>query len=174
MIEREKVIKVGTLSKPHGVNGEMVLTLDRRMIDGDESPYLICEMDGILVPFFLESVRDKSTNVLLVKFCDVDTIEDARRFQGVKVFFPLEYLPEVDEEPDSWDFFIGFKVNDCNEGFLGVIEDVDDSTPNVLFLIRNRGRELIIPANREWIEELDAEKREIMYNLPEGLLDIQE
>ncbi|MCQ2110019.1 MAG: ribosome maturation factor RimM [Bacteroidaceae bacterium] len=174
MIEREKVVRIGTLTKPHGVGGEMVLTLDRRVIDGDESPYLVCDMDGILVPFFLESVRDKSTNVLLVKFCDIDSVEAARRFQGVAVYFPQEYLPAVSEEPDSWDFFIGFKVTDSTEGFLGLIEDIDDSTPNVLFLVRNRGREMIIPANREWIEELDAENREIMFNLPEGLLDIQE
>ena len=46
---------------------------------------MICEMDGILVPFFVEDFRYKTDTVVLVKLEDVNSEEDARMFVGKEV-----------------------------------------------------------------------------------------
>ena len=68
--------------------------------------------------------------------------------------------------------FIGYKVDDRYAGYLGTIVAVDDSTVNVLFLIKDGDRERVIPANDVWIENIDTKSEIINYNLPDGVADL--
>ena len=54
MIKREEVYKIGIFNKPHGIHGELSFTFTDDIFDRVEAEYLICLLDGILVPFFLE------------------------------------------------------------------------------------------------------------------------
>ena len=58
------------------------------MFDRVDAEYLLLELDGILVPFFMEEYRFKSDETVLMKFCDIDTQEQARSLTGAKVYFP--------------------------------------------------------------------------------------
>ena len=127
-------------------------------------------MDGILVPFFWEEYRFKSDNVALVKFEGIDTAERAKMFTNVEVYFPKKYMDEQNEIT-SWNFFVGFHVNDVRHGALGEIVDVDDATMNVLFVIEKEGEELLLPAHEEFILDLDKKNRVLTVEIPEGLLD---
>jgi 16S rRNA processing protein RimM len=172
MIDRKQIKRIGQLLKPHGVNGEMALSLGTDLNFIKDPLFLICSMDGILVPFFLESIRKKSSNVILVKLEDVNTIEDTRRFQGVAAFISNDCFDDDSNAEFSWDMFIGYKVYDRNAGNLGTVVAVDDSTVNVLFLIKDGERERVIPANDVWIENIDTKSEIISYNLPDGVADL--
>ena len=138
MIRKEEVFKIGVINKPHGVKGEVSFTFTDDIFDHVDCDYLILLMDGILVPFFMEEYRFRSDNVALVKFEDIDTAEQARRFTNVEVYFPKKFMDEQ-EDVTSWNFFIGFRVEDVHHGYLGEITDVDDTTINVLFSIEKDG-----------------------------------
>ena len=59
MITRDQLIEIGHFNKAHGVNGEVNASL---LIDVEHLPglsCLICDMDGIYVPFFVEAIRPK-------------------------------------------------------------------------------------------------------------------
>lgn len=172
MIERNSLVRMGTFVKPHGVNGEMALTVPEDMDWSEDTSYLVCMMDGIPVPFFLESIREKSRTVILVKFDDIDDIRKTDRFMGVTVYLPKEFQVVSDEDNLSWSSFIDYSVIDIKAGYLGKIEAVDDSTMNVLFLVRDGSRERVIPANEAWITGIDQDKCQIVYELPEGLADL--
>ena len=73
MIKKEEVYKIGRLGKAHGVKGEVSLQFDDDIFDRVDADYLVLEIDGILVPFFMEEYRFRSDVVALVKFCDVDS-----------------------------------------------------------------------------------------------------
>lgn len=51
MIKSEEVFKIGQFTKPHGIKGEITLVTDCDVFDDTDDPYIICDMDGILVPF---------------------------------------------------------------------------------------------------------------------------
>ena len=63
MINPEDVFKIGQFAKPHGIKGEITLLIDYDVSDmwdePEEEPFIICDMDGILVPFFIEDYRYK-------------------------------------------------------------------------------------------------------------------
>lgn len=171
MIKKEEVFKIGVINKPHGVKGEVSFSFTDDIFDRvEDCDYLILMMDGILVPFFWEEYRFKSDNVALVKFEGIDTAERAKMFTNVEVYFPKKYMDEQDEIT-SWNFFVGFQVNDVRHGALGEIVDVDDATMNVLFVIEKEGEELLLPAHEEFILNLDKKNRVLTVEIPEGLLD---
>jgi 16S rRNA processing protein RimM len=172
MIELNEVQRIGQIVKPHGVGGEMAVTVPASLDWTDDIDCLVCSLDGILVPFFLESIRPKSSTTILVKFEGYDSVESTSRFMGVTVYMPLRFVAESDEEEPSWSSFLDWRVVDSKTGPLGTVDAVDDSTPNILFQVRDGGRERIIPANPEWITRVDRKNRTLMYNLPEGLTEL--
>jgi len=170
MIRKEEVFKIGVINKPHGVKGEVSFTFTDDIFDHVDCDYLILLMDGILVPFFMEEYRFRSDNVALVKFEDIDTAEQARKFTNVEVYFPKKFMDEQ-EDVTSWNFFIGFRVEDVHHGYLGEITDVDDTTINVLFSIEKDGEELLLPAHEEFIIDLDRKKKVMKVDVPDGLIE---
>lgn len=172
MIELSEVQRIGTIVKPHGVGGEMAVSVPASLDWTDDLDCLVCSMDGILVPFWLESIREKSSTSILVKFEGFDSVEAIGRFIGVTVYMPLRYVADVDMDDPSWSAFLDWKIFDSKAGPLGAVYAVDDSTPNILFLVRDGERERIIPANAEWITKVDRKSRTLFYNLPEGLAEL--
>lgn len=172
MIGQGEVQRIGQIVKPHGVGGEMVVSVPATLDWTDDIDCLVCSLDGILVPFFLESIRGKSSTSILVKFEGYDSVDAIGRFMGVTVYMPLRYVADSDDEIPSWSTFLDWQVIDSAAGVLGTVNAVDDSTPNVLFLVRDGDRERIIPANTEWITKADRKKRTLYYNLPEGLAEL--
>ena len=172
MIKKDEVFKIDIFNKPHGVKGEISFTFTDDIFDRVECEYLVCLLDGIFVPFFIEEYRFRSDTTALVKLEGVDTSEKARMFTNVEVYFPKKYVGEEEDSDDipTWNYFIGFKVEDVNHGELGEIVAVDDSTMNVLFAIEKDGEELLLPAHEEFIIKLDKKKRLLTVEVPDGLI----
>ena len=55
MIKKSEVVKIGFFTKPHGVSGELRLEFEGGVFNPIPSDYIICDMEGILVPIFIES-----------------------------------------------------------------------------------------------------------------------
>ncbi len=173
MIRRDDVYKIGKLGKPHGVKGEITFAITDDVFDRVDADYLVLDIDGILVPFYLEEYRFKNDDNVLVKFEDIDTQEQVRAYTGCEVYFP-RHLSDSDEENMSWAEIIGFQLVDAVSGrVVGTIDHVDDSTLNLLFEITSpEGEALLIPANNDLIEEVDIEKKMIRMAIPKGLLEL--
>lgn len=173
MIKKETVYKIGRIGKPHGVDGEVSFHFDDDVFDRTDADYLILDMDGILVPFFMDEYRLKTDETALVRFEDVTTQDKARTLTGCDVYFPREHS-DSDSDSLSWAAIVGFHVVDATSGkTVGEIHSVDDSTINTLFeLVTADGDDILIPASDELITSVDTEHRQITMQLPEGLLDI--
>ena len=174
MIRTEEVYKIGRIGKPHGVKGEVSLMFSDDVFDRVDADYLVLMVDGILVPFFFEEYRFKSGETALVKFCDIDTKEQAQELTGCDVYFP-KTLSDRDEGDLTWDELKGFEVVNADDGdsLIGTLAYVDDSTENVLFSVsKPGGGEVLIPASGDFIVSVDPEGCKIRVSLPEGLLDL--
>ena len=169
MIRQEEVYKIGRLGKAHGVKGEVSFQFDDDIFDRVDADYLVLDIDGILVPFFMEEYRFRSDTICLVKFCGVDTQQRAQELTGCDVFFPRALAEEGDEMP-SLSMLVGFDIVDVSNGkTIGRIASIDDSTANILFEMEDG---MLIPASDDLIEEIDAEHQQIKMEIPSGLLDI--
>jgi len=169
MIKREDVYKIGRLGKAHGVKGEVSFQFDDDIFDTTDADYLILEIDGILVPFFMEEYRFRNDSLALVKFCDVDTQQRASELTGCDVYFPRT-LAEESEGQLSLSSLVGFDIVEASNGkVVGKIAAIDDTTQNILFELED-GR--LIPASDELITNIDTNRQQIIMQIPTGLLEI--
>jgi 16S rRNA processing protein RimM len=161
--------KIGTLTRTHGIGGELSMNFTDDVWDRADADYVFLEVDGIQVPFFLEGWRFRSDSVALLKFQDIDSSESALEYVGADVYFPHDLTPEPSEDDEyTWRHFTGWKVVDDIAGEIGEIEHVEDSTANTIFFVGDK----LIPATEDFMERIDAKERTIYMNLPEGLLDL--
>jgi len=173
MLEKGNLTHIGRFGKTHGVKGEITLVTDFQLSENDANAYLVCKMDELLVPFFIEDSRSRSAHSILVKLERIDTTESIRPFINKEVYYPSEKLTDTPKEEDSsWQALKGFEVSARKLGKIGSLEDVDDSTLNVLMKVRYNGKEILLPLAEDLIESFDMEKREIHLNLPTGMLDL--
>ena len=169
MIRLDDCYKIGRIGKTHGVKGEVTLLFDDDIFDRVDADYLILEVDGILVPFFMDEYRFRSDTVCLVKFLDIDTQQRAQELTGCDVYFPRKLADEADDEL-SLAVLVGFTVTDADTGtVVGRIASIDDQTANILFCLDD-GR--LLPANGDLVEHIDTDQHTIAMHLPDGLLDL--
>lgn len=169
MIKQEEVYKIGRLGKSHGVRGEISFLFDDDVFDRVDADYLILDIDGILVPFFIEEYRFRSDTTALMKFEGIDSQERARELTGCDVYFPRN-LAASDDDSISWSAIVGFNIIDASTNkSIGRIASIDDSTPNILFCLEDGH---LIPASEDLITQTDQQARTITMHLPAGLLDL--
>lgn len=173
MIREDEVLKIGKFIKPHGIKGEITFAFDNDIFDRVDCPYLICSIDNIFVPFFIKSYRFKGSDAALVLLEDVESEIQAKRFNGLSVYFPRKYFDNNEEVELTLNYFIDFIVIDKQFGEIGIIKDIDESTINTLFLLKKKGSDddIIIPASDDFITDIDSENKILYVELPVGLLD---
>lgn len=171
MIKPEEVYRIGRLGKPHGVKGEISFMFDDDDFDRVDADYLVVCVEGILIPFFIEEYRFRSSETALMKFDGIDSQEQARELTNCEVFFPYA-LTDSDDGGMTMAQIVGFSIVDSHQA-VGTITSVDDSTENILFeVLTADNRTILIPAVPEFIKDIDEEKRTINMDLPGGLLDL--
>jgi len=166
-------VLLGFLFKPQGVKGDFNcitnFQLSEKLINTWESIFL--EIEGILVPFFIERISIKSNNNLIIKLEDIDSETTAREYLKSSVFINKKDLPDAIEELDI-SALIGYTMLDSNHEIIGEITDIAEYPSQWMFCVNHKKQERLIPAQGEFIKKIDKETHQIIVSLPEGLLDL--
>ena len=157
MLKKEDFVYFGKFLKPHGTKGEIGLQGDTFAL-GDGCDFVACDIDGILVPFFFESVRSKSNDTLIVKVERMETSEEVRYLTNREAFIPRKWVEKSEEV--SLGYFIGFAATDRTLGNIGEIVDIDDSTMNTLFVLRRMAKRYLFPHRRSSLQTLTTMGRQ--------------
>ncbi|MGC1631488.1 MAG: ribosome maturation factor RimM, partial [Gelidibacter sp.] len=120
---KEDCFYVGKIVKKYSFKGELLIKLD------SDDPEIYEDMDSVfvdlrnnLVPFFIESSQLHKSELLRVKFEDVETEQDADALLKCDIYLPLEFLPKLDDDKFYFHEIIGFAVEDINFGKVGVVK----------------------------------------------------
>lgn len=176
MIRPTDITRIGTFLKPHGIKGEIAVQSDYE-IDLSTLRCIIIEIDGIPVPFFINSIRNKSASTVLIGIDGFTSEQDVKELCGQPLFALTDEVRPMLEESQSDGFYvddiIGFTITDEQGNALGTIADYDDSTENVILLVdANTSGRIFIPLADEYVIDFDNESQTIRMALPEGLTDI--
>lgn len=166
MIRLEEIAPIGIFGKTHGIKGEINLELNIDF-DLENTPYIIVDIDGIFVPFFIEDYRYKSDTMALVLFEDINTEEQVRPFFGKKAYVKKEALGDGENDEMSINYYVGFTMLTADKKVIGQIVEIDDSTANVLFVLDN---DELVPVGAIEVIDLDPETHTMVVELPEGLI----
>ncbi len=165
MIDSEKLLKIGEFVKAHGIKGELVLKLSIEISESEikeQGPVFVL-IDKLPVPFFIEKIKKYGSRKLLIKFKDYDNIAEIEELLGLYAFIQTENTLSEQELNIE-----GFVVFDKGKK-LGNIINVEDFNGNIVLTIDCCGEKLI-PFNEDFILDINTETKEIILDLPEGLL----
>lgn len=164
--------KIGKLVSSFGLKGELILkhNLGKKTSLKDLQAIFLEERKEAFIPWFIEHTKIKSDEEIYIKLEGVDTKEKAIPLVQKEV-----WVPEVDFQKYSAKTspinLLGFEIVE-DEQVLGQILEVIEQPHQILCRIDYRGKEALIPLHEETIRKIDRKKKQVIVELPEGLLEI--
>ncbi len=172
-MKKEECFYLGKIVRKYSFKGELLAKLET------DEPEAYVDLDSVfvaygpnLVPFFFESSQLHKSTLLRFKFEDVDTEEDADDLIGADLYLPLTLLPDLTGNKFYFHEIIGFAAIDVNFGLIGTITGVNDTTAQAIFEIDREGKQVLVPIIDDFINSLDRDKKEIVLNVPDGLIEL--
>jgi len=165
---------IGTLVKLHSFKGRYVLVSETGIseeIENWESVFL--EIEGLLVPFFIDFINITSDTSAIIGFEDIDSSDKAKEFIQYNVY-QLISLAGAEEENVEPEHLSGYKVFDQKTGIIGTVDKILDYNQNLLLRIIKNKQEILIPLNEEIIIKVNHKKKEIVIAVLEGLLGLND
>ncbi|MGC1244508.1 MAG: ribosome maturation factor RimM [Chryseosolibacter sp.] len=164
--------KIGFIMKPHGLKGEVTISLDPQAPDDFNAiETIFVEVKERLLPFFVQGISLKGNKAFL-KLEDVNTPEQAQDISKSSLYLPKASRPKSGRGDFYDDEIIGFEVFDTAQGSLGKITEVIQAGPNKLLSIDFQGKEILVPVNGPFVDSVNKTRKKITVTLPEGFLDI--
>jgi len=164
--------KIGKLVAVSGLKGELVLkhNLGKKTALKGLTVVFIEERKESFIPWFIESTKIKNEDEVYLKIEGIHTREQAVRLTQKEV-----WLPEVDFKKFSAHSspinLLGYDI--IEEGKpLGKILEVIEQPHQLLCRIDINGKEALIPLHEETMIKLDKKNKQVIVELPPGLLEI--
>ena len=164
---------LGSLLKTSGIKGEIILKFNNdcpEEIQKLESIFI--DVDNKLVPFFIENIRIKSNNTVVVKFEDLDSEHKSLEFIGADFYLTNEQADQHQMESEEFVDLEGYRIYDQNDQYIGEVIDFIDIPENPLLNVRSKEGEILIPTKDELIIEMDEDTRVIKITMVDGLTEL--
>lgn len=163
MITNEQVISIGKLTRTHGKRGEVQCLMSNEYWDNADATFLILSINNILVPFRVLDWRGKGSDSLIFQLDRINDEQSAQQLVGCQAYMLLSDINGNDELLPTWQSLVGYSVFDTDQGELGTITDVDETTINTLITLNNTQ---LIPLHEDFIIDIQQEKKQITICLP--------
>lgn len=163
MITTEQVISIGRITRTHGKRGEIQCLTANEYWDNAEATFLILSIDNILVPFRVLNWRGKGSDSLIFQLDHINNEQSAQQLIGCQAYMLVSDLSEEDELLPTWQSLTGYRVLDTDQGALGTIIHVDESTINTLITLDN---DQLLPLHEDFIIDIDQENKLLTICLP--------
>jgi len=162
---------VGQVLKPQGVKGEIKIksiSSDPKRFKKLKKIYIQKEK---FTSYSIESVRISNKFVFL-KLLGINNREDTEILRGCDILIDESDL--IDLSPGEYFIhdLIGCQVVSEDGLELGELIDVSQFSSNDVYVVKDEaGKEILIPATKEVIKQVDLDQKKILIHLLEGLLD---
>ncbi|WP_461815835.1 ribosome maturation factor RimM [Faecalimonas sp.] len=167
----EKLLQVGVISSTHGVRGEVKVfpTTDdvnrfkklKQVILDTGKEKMVLEVQG--VKFFKQFA--------ILKFKGIDSINEIEKYKGKSLFVDRENAVKLKKDEYFIADMIGIDVYTEDDKFFGVLKDVIETGANDVYMISSEEHgEVLVPAIKQCILNVDIENRKMIIHLLEGLI----
>ena len=108
----------------------------------------------------------------ILKFKGIDSIEEAQRYRKASLMVPRSDAVRLGRDEYFVADLIGLAVRDEDGAEIGTLKDVMETGANDVYVIEmTDGRELLLPAIKQCVLEVDVEAGFVRVHILEGLLD---
>ncbi|MBL0308701.1 MAG: 16S rRNA processing protein RimM [Bacteroidetes bacterium] len=168
----ESYITVGKLGKPHGISGAFRFLLSLELKSKNRFPkYFVLTSGNHSAPQFINKIEWIGEKDGIITFEEINSRETAKRYNGSAILLLEKDITSYFKKEDTGEHDLtGFLASDETEGLIGRIHEMIESPGQILLSIEDK--DILIPLVDEFIVKINRPKREILFRLPEGLLDL--
>lgn len=165
-------LSIGKLAGAHGLNGELLLRHElgkKSSLKGLPAVFTEEKKDSFL-PWFIEAVKIKSDAEVYIKLEGVNSREAALQLAQKKLWVPEADFKKLAAKAAPANL-LGYTIINGKES-LGEILELIEQPHQLLCRLEIEGKEVLIPLHEGTLQKVDHIRKQVLVELPEGLLDI--
>ena len=185
MKELDDMLRVGVISSTHGIKGEV------KVFPTTDDPKRFAKLKKVYMDYCKKGIKGNSSSrcielevgsvkyfkqFVILKFKGIDNINDVEQYKGMDLYVTSEDAVPLGENEYYITDLIGLKVIDEEQTEIGTLEDVLQTGANDVYVIKANEKfgnnELLFPAIKECILNIDLTKRVMTVHIMEGLLEL--
>ena len=167
----EEYFEIGQIVNTSGLKGILKIkpfTDDIKKFSNLKTIYI--KTKSGLTEFKIEQVRYVK-NMVMLKLAGIDTVEEAEKYRNLYI----KILRDQEEELEEGSYYVvdilGCKVNTDANQELGKIVDVFQTGSNDVYVVKDeQGKQILLPAIKDVIKNVDIKNKIITVHLLEGLV----
>lgn len=167
----EQLLQVGVISSTHGIRGEVkVFPTTDDVKRFKKLKQVVLDTGREKLPLEVESVKFFKQFVIL-KFKGIDNINDIEKYKGKSLLVDREHAVKLRKDEYFIADMIGMDVFTEDGELFGVLKDVLETGANDVYIIETQDeKEVLVPAIKQCILNVDIENRKMVIHLLEGLV----
>ena len=162
-------LEIGKIINTHGLRGEVKISAWTDSPDDFENfSYVYTKGEQKLI---IDGIKYQKNN-LIVKFHELNSIEEAEKYKNAVLYLPKEELGELPENVFYIADLLDCTVFDEDNKGIGILCDVFSTGSNDIYDIkRENAKNLLVPIIDGVVKSVDIENKKIIIKIPEGLED---
>ena len=168
---KQQYFEIGQIVNTFGIKGVVkVNPFTDDISQFEKMDTILVEKKGNLQEMQIEEVK-YSKNQVLLKLKGIDTIEVAEQYRNCYLKLPREKAKKIPEGTYFIADLIGLEVVTDEGELLGKVDDIYNSGANDIYVIKDElGKQILLPAIKEVIKEINLEQEKITVHLLNGLI----
>lgn len=163
-------LRIGKIVNTQGIGGEVkVIPLTDDVERFNDLKYVYLD-DEKLIRMDIQYVRFHK-NLVLVKFKGIDSINEAEKYKNTYMLIDRENAVKLPEGSYFICDMIGVRVYSIDGSCLGKINDIMTTGSNDVYVVKGDDGDILIPALKSVVREINIKEDRIVVELPEGLID---
>lgn len=167
----DELLKVGIITSTHGIKGEVKVfptTDDMRRFKRLKTVFLDTTKE--MITLNIESVKFFKQFVI-VKFEGINSINDVEQYKSRELFVDRKNAVRLSTDEYFIADLIGLKAVSDDNNYSGTVTDVLSGSANDVYVLDIDGKEVMLPAIKECILNVDIDEKVITFHMMDGLLD---
>ena len=163
---------IGKIINTHGVKGEVkIIPLTDEPKRFELLEYVYVEYKKKLQKYTISNIR-YFKNLIILKFKELEDMTSAEALKNSIIKIPRELALPLEEDEYYISDLIGIDVSTDEGKNLGIIKDVIKTGSNDVYVIEDdEKKEILIPALKQCIKQVDMDNRTMVVSLLEGLVE---
>lgn len=169
---RTEFLRIGVVTSPHGVRGEVrVYPTTDEISRFSEVGTLLLSKEGVRSLRTVESVKHLKDMVVL-KLSGIGSVEEAEEYRNAELLIHREQSSPLKEGQYFIGDLLGLRAFREDGTEAGVVEDVLKTRANSVLVIRKPdGKELLLPVIPECVLSVDSDEETMKIHVLPGLED---
>lgn len=164
-------LAVGKVVNTHGVKGELkVMPITSDISRFDYLLFVSVNYDGNYKEYRVLNCRIHK-DFVLITLKGVESMDEAEKFKGQELLVHRKHAKPLEDDEYFICDIIGIEVYE-DDMLLGTLTDVLETGSNDVYIITDKNKkDILLPALKSVVENVDIEGRRMQVRIPEGLID---